>query len=147
MGLVEIKLVDLAETAKSIAADKPVVMVNLIKFKEQATYPEGSPHTSIPGHEAYYSRYIANFSRISTSMASNPEDKFKPLFLGNIQANIIAKPYGGDETFDMVGIIHYPNFAAFRKVIECEEYKETALPHRLAAIEDYRLYLATEMVV
>ncbi|KAL6252781.1 hypothetical protein RBB50_000500 [Rhinocladiella similis] len=147
MGLVEIKLVDLAGPAKSLPEDKPVVLVNLIKFKAQATYPEGSPHTPIPGREAYYTRYIANFSRISASLASRPEDQFKPLYLGNVEANMIAKPYGGDETFDMVGIIQYPNFGVFRRVIESDEYEEKALPHRLASIEDYRLYVATEMSV
>ncbi|KIW11610.1 hypothetical protein PV08_10912 [Exophiala spinifera] len=147
MGLVEIKLVDLAEPARLLPEDKPVVLVNLIKFKAQATYPEGSPHTAIPGREAYYTRYVATFSEISASLASTPDDKFKPLYLGNVVANMLAKPYGGDESFDMVGIIQYRNFGAFRKVIESKEYEERALPHRLASIEDYRLYVATEMSV
>lgn len=155
MAPIEIHLTDLAVAAKSIPENTPVVMINLIKFKPQTTYPEGSPHSPLSGQEAYLTRYGGAFFQLSASMSSSSSsdsdesekhiEPVKPLFLGKPQANLIAEPYGGKEVWDMVGIIWYPNFATFRTLLESNEYQEQALPHRLASIEEYRLYVATEL--
>ncbi len=146
MAPIEIHLVDLGVAEKSIPENTPVVMINLIKFKPQTTYPKGSPHSTLSGQEAYLTRYGGAFFQLSASMSSDSEQPtVKPLFLGKPQANLIAEPYGGKDIWDMVGIIWYPNFAAFRKLLESKDYQEQALPHRLASIEEYRLYAATEL--
>lgn len=44
-----------------------------------------------------------------------------------------------DEGWDDVAIVQYPSFAAFRAVIESEDYRTTAEPHRMAALDDMRL--------
>lgn len=144
MSPTEIRLIDLAEAAKSLPENVPVVMINLIKFKPRTTYPEGSPFTAMSGEEAYVTRYGGAFLEFAASHSNGSEPLFKPLYSGKPQANFVARPHGGNETWDRVGVIWYPNFAAFRKWVDSKEYEEKALPHRLACIEDYRLYATTQ---
>lgn len=140
MATTEIHLADLSIAAKSIPPSDPVVMINLIKFKPQTTYPEGSPHTTVSGEEAYLTRYVPAFFEFVASISEGSEPLMKPLWFGKPQANLIAEPHGGKESWDRVGIIWYPNFATFRRWVESKEYQEGPLQHRLAALEDYRLY-------
>lgn len=143
MSPVEIHLIDLSVAAKQIPADKPVVMINLLKFKAVTTYPEGSPHSPCSGEEAYLTRYVTAFSKFNESV--NPDEpNYKVLWLGRPQANMVAPPSGGKEIWDRVGIIWYPNFATFTRWVGSKEYQEGPLIHRLAALEDYRLYATTE---
>lgn len=144
MSTTEIRLVDLAEAAKSLPENKPIVMINLIKFKPRTTYPEGSPFSEMPAEEAYVTRYGGAFFEFAKRHSNSAEPLFKALWQGKPQANFVAPPHGGNETWDRVGIIWYPNFAAFRKWVDSKEYEEKALPHRLACLEDYRLYATIE---
>jgi len=144
MSTTEIRLINLSEAAKSIPSDVPVVMINLIKFKPQTTYPAGSPFTQISGEEAYMTRYVAAFMKFVASISEEgAEPLMKPLWFGPSHENLVAQPHGGNETWDRVGIIWYPNFATFRRWVESEEYAEGPLQTRLASLEDYRLYATT----
>lgn len=57
-------------------------------------------------------------------------------------ARLVAPP---DEQWDDIAIVEYPNFAAFRRVVESSDYKTEATPHRKAALEDWRLIATTRM--
>ena len=144
MAPIEIQLVDLNNAAKLIPENTPVVMINLIKFKPQTTYPEGTPYTAMSGEEAYATHYVSAFFEFFKSKAEGSEPPFKVLFSGKPQTNLVAQPYGGKETWDRVAILWYPDFATFRLWVESKEYKEGPLIHRLASLEDYRLYAAIE---
>lgn len=140
MAATKINLVDLDTAAKSIPADVPVAMLNLLKFKTQATYPEGSAHTNISGEQAYLTRYIPGIMEITSAWGEDSGASMKPLWVGKLQANMLAEPFNGKDDWDRIGIIWYPNFAAFRKLVESKEYAAGPLQHRHAALEDYRLY-------
>ncbi|KEF53085.1 uncharacterized protein A1O9_10993 [Exophiala aquamarina CBS 119918] len=144
MSTTEIHLIDLSVAEKSIPSGVPVVMINLIKFKPQTTYPAGSPFTQVSGEEAYTTRYVTAFMKFVASVSEEgSEPLMKPLWFGVPQANLVAKPHGGNETWDRVGIIWYPNFETFRRWVDSKEYADGPLHHRLASLEDYRLYAST----
>ena len=44
---------DQVRALRDAGPDGPVVMLNLLKFREQANYPAGSPHAPCSGAEAY----------------------------------------------------------------------------------------------
>lgn len=140
MAATEIDLIDLDTAAKLIPADVPIAMINLLKFRPQTVYPEGSPDTNIPGEEAYLTRYVASIRKITAAWGEDSGAAMKPLWLGKFQANMLAGPFDGNEAWDRVGIVWYTNFAAFRKLVESEEYAAGPLKHRHAALEDWRLF-------
>lgn len=59
-------------------------------------------------------------------------------FMSNPITKLVA-PDG--ENWDVVAIIKYDNLEGFKKMVECDEYKKEAEPHRLAALDDFRLYM------
>jgi hypothetical protein len=146
MSSTEVHLIDLAAAAKALPEDEPIVMINLIKFKPRTTYPEGSPFPEMSGQEAYITRYGGAFRdfAVANSEGEASEPPFKILWTGKPQINIVAPPHDGGDEWDFVGVIWYPRFANFRKWLDSEEYKEKALPHRLASIESYRLFATVE---
>ncbi|HSW14360.1 MAG TPA: hypothetical protein VLI06_16050, partial [Solimonas sp.] len=44
---------DIKRIATTIPMNTPVTMLNLLRFREQAAYPEGSGHAPCTGREAY----------------------------------------------------------------------------------------------
>jgi len=123
----------------TIPEDSPVFMLNLLRYKEQADYVNGSDAAPCSGREAYFERYIPAFTKIVTERGITG---FSPFFIGNVMANLIVPT---DEYWDDVAIIEYENYAAFRSVIESPEYERDATPHRDAALEDTRLIAMSKM--
>ncbi|KAJ8111884.1 hypothetical protein OPT61_g5628 [Boeremia exigua] len=46
--------------------DKPVIMLNMFRFHDQAQYPEGSKHSPCSGQEAFLTRYVEEWGKIVT---------------------------------------------------------------------------------
>ena len=100
----------------------PVVMVNLLKFKEKAEYPDGR-ETDLSGAQAYgiYGEAVGKMiealggARVHGGMVTG-------LMLGQVE-----------ELWDVVGIVEYPNPAAFREMLESEAYQEAHV-HREAGL-------------
>lgn len=57
-------------------------------------------------------------------------------------ASVIA-PKG--EEWDLVAINRYPTLEGFREMLESREYRERALPHREAGLEECRLVMLDKM--
>jgi hypothetical protein len=148
MTTTEVHLIDLAGAAAALPSDQPIVMLNLIKFKPRTTYPADSPFPEMSGQEAYITHYGGAFKEFALANSKGKgegegepaEPPFKVLWTGKPQLNIVAPPHDGGEEWDFVGVIWYPRFAEFRRWLDSEEYREKALPHRLASIEKYRLF-------
>jgi len=117
--------------------DSPVFMVNFLRFKEHAEYDDPAQGTPCSGREAYFQRYIPVFRNIAASEGINV------FFVSDVQSILVA-PEG--ELWDVVGIVEYPSFAAFRRITECAAYYADALPHRDAALENWRLIKTSRMV-
>lgn len=77
----------------------PVAMLNLLKFKDKATYEADSPEAgeNLSGQEAY-ARYGAAVTPILADLGA------KTLFAGPVHGLLI-----GEGDWDMAAIVEYPN--------------------------------------
>lgn len=136
MQTIEASAEDILAAANAIPKDVPVFMLNLLRYNERADYgDERADFAPCSGREAYYQRYIPAFNKVGAG------DEIKVTWLGNALARVVGPP---DEHWDDVAIVEYPNFAVFRRIIENPEYKADAEPHRLAALENWRLIAMTK---
>ena len=110
----------------ALPPDKPVVMLNLLRFREQAAYSDQQEACS--GREAY-KRYS------QTSLQTIAAVGGSVIFSGKASASLIAPP---GETWHQVFLVRYPSVAAFRAMLSMPQY-QAAVRHRTAALEDSRL--------
>lgn len=104
--------------------ESPVVMLNLLRYREQAEPGHGVD--GLTGEEAYR-RYGQEFAKL------NPRFGGEPVWLGRAGLTVI-----GDENWDVVILVRYPSRSAFVSMINDEEYRAIA-PIRAAALADSRL--------
>ena len=121
----------LREVANALDDALPVVMVNLLRFKAQAEYADG---TQCTGLEAYQT-YAKHTFKLVTQRGG------ETVYYGNARGMLIA-PEG--EHWDQVLLVRYPDYAAFVSMIKSEEYREISY-HRTAALHDSRLYATQEI--
>ncbi|CAN0594050.1 MAG: DUF1330 domain-containing protein [Marinobacter sp.] len=112
----------LADTPK----DHPVVMLNLLRFRERAQYKDETAERS--GREAY-SLYMKEAAACVREVGA------EVIWSGRSLGSLIAPP---DESWDQVLLVRYPSIDAFMAMIESQEYKGV-VKHRTAALEDSRL--------
>jgi uncharacterized protein (DUF1330 family) len=110
--------------------DDPVVMINLLRFREQADYGDRSAEFSpCSGREAYFERYAAVSSPLIMA------DGAKIHWMGEVLGNVIAPP---GEEWDEILLVEYPRFKVLLKLFANPEYLAVVV-HRTAALEDSRL--------
>ncbi len=126
----------LATAAEHIPTGQPVIMVNLVRYRERADYGNRADAPSCSGREAYFQHYAPAFTRVAAALQV---EGIKPVWIGSVLANLLV-PAG--ERWDGVVLVEYPNFAALRRVLESPEYQAQADPHRRAALADWR-FIAT----
>ncbi|KAF2654944.1 hypothetical protein K491DRAFT_716709 [Lophiostoma macrostomum CBS 122681] len=137
MPCLPINYTALAEASKSFDPTTPIYMLNLLKYRPQATYlPEHAALAGEPctGPDAWH-RYVTALGPLLPTGAAR-------FFVGNVVAEAVV-PKG--ESWDVVGINVYPSLDAFRKMVESRQYQEGAMPHRLAALEDFRLVVLDKL--
>jgi len=110
---------------KALPRDTPIHMLNLIRLKETAVYPDGE---TCSGAEAYrrYGKYSGPIFRglggaiiwrgTQECMLTGPEDK----------------------AWEIAFIAQYPNAGAFLAMVTDPEYQKVVI-HRQVAVEDSRL--------
>jgi uncharacterized protein (DUF1330 family) len=100
------------------AEDGPFVMVNLLKFKPQAEYEDGSD-SHLTGAEAYL-RYGEEVGKLVAGLGG------KIRFSGVVTGLMLGEV---EELWDMVALAEYPSLAAFR---------DMAMSPEMHAIEHHR---------
>ena len=103
--------------------DEPIYMVNLLKFKDKAEYPD-KRETDLSGKEAYaiYSKEVQHhLAKVGGKGIFGAE--VKRLMLGEV-----------DELWDSVAIAKYPNRKAMLDMISDPDYIKSA-QHRVAGLE------------
>ncbi len=125
--------------AAVLPADSPITMLNLVRYNEHALYPDRADLAPCSGREAYLQRYAPTFNRIAATIGVTG---VQVQYLGNVLAGLVAPP---GEQWDDIVLVEYPNFAAFRGIVESPLYEAEAAQHRKAALADWRL-LATKKV-
>jgi uncharacterized protein (DUF1330 family) len=118
------------EAFKALPRDTAIHMLNLVRFKDKATYPAGHPLAGqdLSGADAYRN-YGADsgpiFQRVGGSI----------VWRGTMEAMLIG-PDG--ERWDAMFVAEYPNSGAFLEMVTDPVYRE-AVKHRQAAVETSRL--------
>ena len=103
--------------------DKPIYMVNLLKFKEKASYPD-KRETNLTGEEAYaiYAEEVAgHLAKVGG----------KPVFGGEIERLMLGEV---EDLWDKVAIAMYPSRQAMFQMINDPDYIISA-QHRVAGLE------------
>ena len=115
---------------KALPRDTPIQMLNLVRVKALADYPEDHPNhgKGLTGLEAYraYGRESAEvFARVGGRQiwAGRPE-------------TVLTGPQ--DERWELAFIAEYPNAGAFLAMVTDPGYREV-VKHRTAGVEDSRL--------
>ncbi len=102
--------------------DGPMCMVNLLKFKDKATYQDGS-EPELSGREAYL-RYGAGVQACLAAVGG------KARFTGLVTDLMLGEV---EELWDMVAIAEYPSRAAMLQMIQSPEY-QAITKHRDAGL-------------
>ena len=116
---------DQVRALRDAGPDGPVVMLNLLKFRDQANYPAGSPHQPCSGAEAYR-RYQTAFVE-SVGDVSGAEVVWE----GQIDRPLIGD---ASQDWDKCLLVRYPSRQHFLAMMANTAYRE-ALVHRYAGLE------------
>lgn len=119
---------DQVRTLRDKGRDGPVVMVNLLKFRKRAAYPDGSAEAPCSGAEAY-ERYQHAFT-VTVGAVSQAS----VLYEGPVEQVMIGDPAAREADWDKVLIVRYPSRQHFLAMMADEEYRK-ALVHRYAGLE------------
>jgi uncharacterized protein (DUF1330 family) len=110
---------------RSIDCTGPIHMLNLVRFRDKAAYPDGRNATGAEAYAAYGRDSCTVFSRLGGRI----------VWRGNFELTLIGP---SDERWDECFIAQYPSVAAFVEMIRDPVYRE-AVKHRQAAVLDSRL--------
>ena len=103
----------------------PIQMLNLVRLREKAIYPDGRAASGAEAYAAYGRESAPVFARLGGSI----------VWRGRFELTLIGP---AEERWDRCFIAQYPSVAAFVEMIRDPVYRE-AVKHRQAAVEDSRL--------
>jgi uncharacterized protein (DUF1330 family) len=103
----------------------PINMLNLVRFRERALYPDGRLATGAEAYAAYGKESSAVFQRVGGRV----------IWRGRFELTLIGPD---TEVWDECFIAEYPSVAAFVEMVRDPVYRE-AVKHRQVAVEDSRL--------
>ncbi len=120
-----------SELAASVPPGTPVTTVNLLRFREETLYPEGSGFADCSGREAYYERYASNTVPLALALGG------RILLSGSAVSHPVCPP---DEHWDDILIFEYPDIAALAALGQEPSWQANAI-HRTASLSDSRLFI------
>ena len=110
---------------QALPRDVAIHMLNLVRFRARAAYPDGRETSGADAYRAYASESGPVFSRLGG----------RQVWLGRFEHMLIGPE---TERWDAVFIAEYPSVAAFVAMVRDPVYRE-AVKHRQAAVETSRL--------
>jgi uncharacterized protein (DUF1330 family) len=119
---------DVESPLAGIPDDQPVVMINLLRYRDRAAYPEGSGVEPCSGRDAYR-RYGARSIGFITAVGG------EVIWQGSTKAVLIGPT---SERWDKALLVRYPSKRAFLEMVGNPAYQAITF-HRTAALEDSRL--------
>lgn len=102
--------------------DGPFVMLNLLKFKENPDYEDGSDKDS-HGRDAY-----RRYGQVAAQCIEQVGGRL--IFTGAVTGLLLGEI---EENWDMVALVEYPSLEAFRKMTSLPEFV-SASKHRSAGL-------------
>lgn len=119
------------EAFKALPRDAPVMMLNLLRFRDRAAYDDGRDCTGAEAYAAYGRESGPVFKRVGGEI----------LWRGDPEVTLIGPP---QERWDTIFVARYPSAAAFLEMITDPDYR-VAVKHRQAAVLDSRLIRTAEV--
>lgn len=113
------------EAFKAESRPGPIHMLNLIRFREKADYPDGRDATGRQAYDVYSRTSAPVLKRLGGSI----------VWRGAFELMMVG-PQG--ENWDLCFIAEYPSAGAFTDMMRDVVYHD-ALAHRQAGVEDSRL--------
>jgi uncharacterized protein (DUF1330 family) len=115
---------------KALPRDQPIHMLNLVRLRPLAAYPEdhadhGKGLTGLDAYRAYGRETAALFQRLGG----------RQIWAGRPETVVTGPP---DERWDLAFIAAYPDAHAFLAMVTDADYR-IFVKHRQAAVEDSRL--------
>lgn len=110
---------------KALPRNTALQMLNLVRLREQASYPDGRVATGRDAYAAYGRESAPVLVRVGGSI----------LWRGSFEAVLIGP---ADEQWDHCFIAAYPDAGAFLAMVTDPDYQR-AVVHRQAAVADSRL--------
>lgn len=114
---------------KALPRDVPLMMLNLVRFRERAAYEDDRMATGAEAYAAYGRDSAAVFRRVGGEI----------IWRGKPDVVLIGP---GDEHWDLAFIARYPSAGAFLEMVTDPAYRK-AVKHRQAAVLDSRLIRTT----
>ena len=111
-------------------ADQPVVMVNLLKFKQRADESEGDATGQVA-----YGRYAEQMRKVVESQGG------RFIWAGRVDSKVIGED--GDPEFDVVALVEYPSRQKFLEIVGSQKGREIG-EHRSAGLEMQWLIATTQ---
>ena len=136
--IVENAVYPTASRVKALMAgdsDGSVVMVNLLRFRAKAVYPDGRP-SDLTGRQAY-NLYAAPMQNVIERGGG------KVLFGSDIASLVIGEV---EDLWDTCVLVEYPSAAAFAAIVTSPEVAEIGI-HRTAGLEGQLLIRATQLAL
>jgi uncharacterized protein (DUF1330 family) len=121
----------LQEAIAGVPKGVPVVMLNMLRFRKTAAYPDGRP--AISGREAY-----AQYSTAASKCVAKVGGRL--VWIGDAQGVVIGPQ---DEQWDLIFLVRYPSIETFIEMIGSAAYQEIVV-HRSSALKDSRLIVTIE---
>ena len=123
--------VDLLNIEGLAALDRqaPVVMVNLMRFREQSLDGDGS------GWDAYL-----RYSALTVPMIKARGGTL--LWTGEAKAVALGEPHGNQ--WDYLALVYYPTVAAFIDMMTSQDYETRCDPHRRNGCAEHVIIAASE---
>ena len=116
-------IIEQIEVFRKDPSPQPIVMLNLLKFRVKAQYPDGRA-TGLTGAQAY-----EIYAGAMRKIVEREGGKF--LFAGDVKSLPIGEV---EPLWDVVGLVQYPSAAAFAKIATSSEVAEVGV-HRAAGLE------------
>ena len=112
-------------TFRRLAEEGAIHMLNLVRLRDEAVYPDGREATGAEAYAAYGRESGPIFRRVGGRIAWSGD--FRMMLIGP-----------AEELWDRCFIAEYPSGAAFVAMVKDPEYQK-AVVHRQAAVLDSRL--------
>ncbi len=113
------------DTFKNLPRDTPIMMLNLIRLRDEAQYPDGRDASGAQAYKIYGKESDRIFTRVGGEIIWRGEPEC-----------IVIGPL--EEAWDIAFIARYPDAGAFLAMITDADYKQVVV-HRQAAVLDSRL--------
>jgi uncharacterized protein (DUF1330 family) len=118
---------DQVRALRDVPDDRPITMVNLLKFRDRARYEDGD-ELACSGREAY-AHYKHAFTETVGAVS-----QAQIVFAGPVQQVFIGAVGQPETDWDEVLIVRYPSRRHFLAMMADATYRE-ALRHRYAGLE------------